>query len=88
LLGSLAHFEQNDKAEIQQQLAGDARNGWTWMPVGRAGWRNSDGSKLTAEIESAPMKAALTQAGFAKGDPELVDLLIQNFRRLASRMRW
>jgi len=34
------------------------------------------------------MKAVLTQAGFAKGDPEFIDIFIQNFRRIAGRMRW
>lgn len=88
VLGSLAHFEANDKAEIQRQLAAEARNGWAWMPMGRAGWHTSNGAKLTAEIQAEPMKGELIQAGFAKGDSELIDLFIGNFKRLGGRMRW
>lgn len=88
VLGSLAHFEANDKADVQRQLAAEARNGWVWMPMGRASWHASNGEKLVAEIQAEPMKAALTQAGFAKGDVELIDLFVGNFKRRAGRMRW
>jgi hypothetical protein len=88
MLASLAHLERNDKPALQQQLGSDARDGRVFMPVGRAGWHSSNAEKLVAEIGGASMKTALTQAGFAKGDSEIVDLFIQNFRRIAGRMSW
>ncbi len=88
MLGSLAHLERNDKKTVQQELAGDPHNGWASMPVGRAGWHGSSANKLIAEIQSESMKSALIQAGFAKGDPEFIDLFVQNFLRLAGRMQW
>jgi hypothetical protein len=88
LLASLAHLEGNEKAAFQQELAGEARTGWLWMPVGRAGWHSSNANKLIREIQAEPMKAALIQAGFARGDPEFIDLFIQNFQRIAGRMQW
>jgi len=88
LLGSLAYLEQNDKATVQQALAGEPRNSWAWMPVGRVGWREADADRLVAEIQAEPTKDALIRAGFAKGDPEYIDLFVENFRRLAGRMRW
>lgn len=88
MLGSLAHLERNAKASIQQELASNPQQGWTWMPVGRAGWHSGNADKLIAEIQADPMKAALIEAGFVKHDPEFIDLFIQNFGRLAGRMRW
>ncbi|MDR6873478.1 hypothetical protein J2Y55_004505 [Bosea sp. BE125] len=88
MLGSLAHLERNDKATVQQALAGSAHNSWAFMPVGRAGWHSSNADKLFAEIQTEPMKTSLIRAGFAKGDPEFIDLFIQNFQRIAGRMRW
>jgi hypothetical protein len=88
LLGSLAHLEQNDKIVVQQKLAGEPRNHWAWMPVGRIAWREAGAERLLAEIQSEPFKGALLEAGFAKGDPEFIDLFVQNFRRIAGLIRW
>jgi hypothetical protein len=48
----------------------------------------SNSDKLEAEIQVEPLKTALARAGFGKSDPEFIDLFIQNFRRMAGRMRW
>lgn len=88
LLGSLAHFERNDKTSVQQKLVGEPHNGSAWMPVGRVVWREENADRLVSEIQAEPTRGALTQAGFAKGDPEFIDLFVQNFRRMAGRMRW
>jgi hypothetical protein len=82
MLGSLAHLERNEKADIQQALARD----WAWMPVGRIGWHENNAERLVSELRSEAMKAALAQAGFAKGDSEFVEVFIQNFERAAARM--
>lgn len=88
LLGSLAHLERNDKAFVQQELAGDPHDNWAWMPVGRVGWHEASAARLVLEIQAEPTRNALIQAGFAKGDPEFIDLFVQNFRRVTGRMRW
>jgi hypothetical protein len=54
--------------------------------VGRAGWDSSNAERLVAELQAEPMKASLIEAGFAKRDPEFIDLFIQNFTRIAGRM--
>lgn len=86
ILGSLAHFERNGKADAQQELA--TQQGRVWMPVGRAGWDSSNADRIIAELESERMKVELLQAGFAKGDSELIGLFVRNFKRIASRMQW
>jgi hypothetical protein len=88
LLGSLAYLERYDKGDVQTQLAAQTQYPAVRMPVGRAGWHERNANKLLSEIQSEPMKAALLKAGFAKGDPEFLDLFIQNFKLIAGRMRW
>jgi hypothetical protein len=82
MLGSLAHLERNNKADVQQALAGNPQQGWARMPVGRAGWHNTIAEKLVVELQAEPMKGTLIEAGFGKGDPEFIDLFVQNFRRM------
>lgn len=88
MLGSLSHFEGNDKSAVQEQLRSGQHNAWTWMPVGRAGWHQQSAVRLIGELQGEPLKVALLKAGFAKGDPEFLDLFVQTFRRIADRMAW
>lgn len=88
LLGSLAHLERNQKSDVQAELAVQARQAWTWMPVGRVGWHESNARKLLSEVDGDPMKTTLLNAGFAKGDPEFFDFFQENLKRIAGRMRW
>jgi hypothetical protein len=88
VLGALVHLERNDKGEVEQQLADGSNNSWAWMPVGRSSWHDSNARKLLAEIQSETTKLALTRAGFGKGDSAFIDLFVQNFKRIANRMRW
>lgn len=88
MLASLAHLEHTTKVDIQQELAGNPQNGWARMPVGRVGWHNGNADKLVAEMLENSTKAALIEAGFAQRDPEFIELFIQNFKRIARRMRW
>jgi len=88
MLGSLAHLERYQKADIEQVLAGDPHQSWAWMPVGRAGWHESNAGKIISELQAEPMKTALVNARFARCDPAFIDIFVQNFRRIAGRMRW
>ncbi len=88
ILGSLAHFERNDKDSVRQELAGDTQNNWIRMPVGRSGWHRDYANRLVLELQTEAVRSALLQAGFAKGDSELFDFFIQNFERIADRMQW
>jgi hypothetical protein len=87
-LGSLAHLEREEKANVQQELASNPRQGWAWMPFGRATWRRGSAERLVAELQANPMKTELIRAGFGKGDAEFIDIFVQNFQRIAGRMRW
>lgn len=87
MLGSLAHFEREEKSQVQKQIAGSSQD-WTWTPFGRTSWDSRNAERLISEFQKDTMKAALVEAGFAKRDPEFVELFVQNFRRIAGRMRW
>lgn len=86
LFGSLAFLESHDKASLKEQLA-DAQ-AFAWTPVGRIGWHGSNADRLLEEVKADPLKTALLTAGFARGDPEFFDLAVEDFRRIASQMRW
>jgi hypothetical protein len=88
MLGSLAHLERNEKEGLKAEISGDPRQSWAFMPVGRAGWDSANAEKLVAEIQSDPMKSRLIEAGFAKADPEYLEMFVTNFKRVAGRMRW
>lgn len=89
MLGSLAYLERNSKADVPQELAaGDPQQAWVRMPVGRSGWNSGNADTLVAEFQTEMTKASLIKSGFAQGDLEYLDLFIQNFRRIAGRMRW
>ncbi len=88
ILGSLAHLERNEKAEILEAQSSDLPNSRMWMPVGRVGWHESNADKLLSEIQTKPTKQKILEAGFAKGDPEFLDAFIENFSRFAARMSW
>jgi hypothetical protein len=88
MLGALAHLERYEKGDVRGTLAGSPPHNVAFMPVGRAGWDNSNARKLVAELQADPLKWALVRAGFAKGDPEFFDLFIQNFGRFAERMQY
>jgi phosphoserine phosphatase len=88
LLGSLAFLESHDKGSLQSKLAGDPHQEFAWTPVGRGGWHWSNTERLLSEIQAEPQKEALLKAGFAHGDPEFLELAIQDFRRIAGQMRW
>jgi hypothetical protein len=85
VLGSLAHLEQNKATDVVAELN---KNECVWIPVGRAAWHSQNREKLIAEIQSEPMKTALVKAGFAQSNPAFVDLFIENFTRMASRLPW
>jgi hypothetical protein len=85
LLGSLAHFGENNQAQIQALR--DTSDPLV-MPIGRAGWRGSDAVKLFLEIQTEPMKSALLKAGFANGESDVLELFVENFKRIAGRRWW
>jgi hypothetical protein len=88
LLVALAHLESYDFAGLQTATAARQSHQWAYMPLGRVGWDSSRNSRLIAELGTETFRAALLNAGFAKGDGEFLDLSIQNFQRLSSRLYW
>jgi hypothetical protein len=88
MLGSLAHFEKNEKPSVNEKLSMPGEQNSAWTPTGRSGWHESIATKIITEFQSNSMKARLLEAGFAKGDAGFLDLFIRNFHRIASRMSW
>jgi hypothetical protein len=88
VLGSLAFFEKVNATEVKAQLAKDPRQGWEWMPIGRAGWNNADGDKIVADLESSALRSALLEAQFANGNSELLDAFIANFNTMRRQLRF
>lgn len=86
MLASLAYLERHEKAALQQALAGNPRDNWEWMPIGRMAWHSAGAEKLLAELKAEPESASILEAGFAKADSNFLDLYIQNFTRIAGRM--
>ena len=87
-MASLAFFEHNDEASLEQALVGRPLGAFTYMPVGRVGWHTSSTTALIQELQLEATILILLQAGFAKGSRRLLELFVENFRRSAERMRW
>lgn len=88
ILGSLAYLEASSKSTLEECFATRGSNDWVWMPVGRSGWNPANASKILADLQSERTQKLLLAAEFATNDPEFVTLFVQNFKRLAGRMRW
>jgi hypothetical protein len=84
VLGSIAHLEKHSKQEVQGLLK-DSKD-FMWMPLGRASWHGENAEKILTEIQTDPMKSALTKAGFAKGDGDFLNTFVANFQLAARRM--
>ena len=83
LLGSLAYLEQFELAKLQASATNPHAHLRVSMPVGRVGRDKVRASRLIAELNAKATRAALLNAGFAKGDGEFLDLSIENFRRIS-----
>ena len=90
LMGSLAVFQQNDEATLEAASTASStqRNPLAWMPFGRVTWREVATQTLLQELEDESRIVELMKAGFAKGSRRFLQLFIENFRWIASRMRW
>jgi NAD-dependent SIR2 family protein deacetylase len=86
VLGSLAYLGLTKKDDVRSQLSVPPPHNIAWMPMGRAGWHSQNRDKLVSDIGADPMKATLANAGFAKGDPEFLDLFVENFNRMTFNM--
>ena len=82
LLGLLAYLEDFGKETIRKAVERDARDAYVSIPLVRIVWNRSNAEKLLTEIESAATKESLIRAGFAKKDPEFLDLCIKNIKRI------
>lgn len=87
MLGALTYLEASDKNRIRQALANQERSR-LWMPVGRVGWDSQNGRRLVDELQEGPLHDVVLAAGFARKDPELLDLFIKYFKVIASKMHW
>ena len=88
IIGALAFIDQHEKRELEEAMARDAHDSWIWIPIGRSGWNTSKASIIVEELKSGPLRQLLISAGFANSSSEYMDLFIQNYQRLAGRLRW
>jgi len=88
ILGSLAHFEKHDKAQLEPVLTNKQSRDFEFMPVGRSGWHQEMQRRIMARIEDGQLNNELLKAGFGKGDAGFLKLSITNFQRVAGRMAW
>lgn len=89
LLGSLTHLERyNGVADLRAAMEADSPHLLAGMPVGRVGWGGLRKTRLIAELNAKATRAALLNAGFAKGDGAFLDLSIKNFQQMPVLMRW
>jgi hypothetical protein len=86
VLGSLAHLEKHSKQEVQGLLK-DSKD-FMWMPLGRSSWHGENAEKILTEIQTDPMKSALTEAGFANGDGDFLSAFVANFQLAARHTRY
>lgn len=88
ILASLVHIESSDIAELDGMLARQDSQSWVWMPVGRSGWHSGMRERILSEILSDSLKVALLEAGFGNGSADFLEKSIENYRRIAGRMKW
>jgi hypothetical protein len=79
LLASLAHLERRESTDIQAELTAGTRQ-WSSMPVGRVTWNPISAKRLFAELQAEPTKAAILNAGFAKGSADFLQLFFDYLR--------
>lgn len=87
-LGSLAYFEDNDEAELENALAARPHQIFARMPVGRIGWDSSSFNTIEQEFVHETTVLVLLNSGFAKGKRRVFELFLENFRRFSEQMRW
>ena len=89
ILGSLAHGERNNLEDFRSAFSQDNHGqSFLFMPVGRSGWNERVRERILERIRREPVKQRLLEAGFGKGQPEILDAIVANFQRVANRIRW
>jgi len=84
-LASLSVFERESLATAQAALASES---FSWMPIGHTTFDNSSMRPLLAELVTTEGKQKLIDAGFAHGNPDFIDLFLQNRGRVVGRMQF
>ncbi|WP_394245031.1 hypothetical protein [Halopseudomonas laoshanensis] len=87
-LASLSYFEQNDASSLEQSAQSNDPRIFASMPMGRLGWHESSYSRITHELKNSAIAGPLLNAGFANGNPRILELFILNLERFHSRMSW
>ena len=90
ILGSLAHFDQHELADMQSRFRdGDANDydSWIWMPIGRSGWNFRMRERIFTDLESSSIQEQLFAAKFSKGSPEVFEYFKINFGLMSRGLR-
>jgi hypothetical protein len=77
-----------DKTDIQRALNDSAGDNYVVTPVGRIFRLHSKRQDIVREWKDADTLRRLLDAGFARGDPEYLDLAVSNIDRIAGRWFW
>ena len=88
IMGSFVYSERYTLDEIRDAMTGENARGYEWVPVGRSGWHNSTRQRILNLVQQSNFKQKILKAGFAHGQPDLLEAIIDNFLRVADRMRW
>lgn len=86
ILGSLAHLELEEAAEIDNALAQSPPHNYLWFAIGRSGWHRQLREPILTDFLSDRMRPVLLQAGFGKGDDDFLQKSVVNYQRMAGRM--
>ena len=83
ILASISLLDEVDKAHLEETLNQGTQG--HRIAVGRTFWNPQIEKRVLARISSAPQSSALLDAGFAKGDPKVLEMAIAYCQRVASR---
>ncbi|MDZ3837409.1 MAG: SIR2 family protein [Rhodospirillales bacterium] len=85
ILGALAYLESSGKTTVEASMR-DPQRGGMYMPVGKIGWDSGNAKKIVDQLQAEPMITDLINAGFARGDREFLEVMIENFKVHARSM--
>ena len=88
ILGGLVYLEGHNLQEFDIVSSADRQSNFVWFPIGRSAWHGDVRDPILEPYFSVPVKSALLESGFAKGDEMLLEKLIQNYRHFANYYRW
>ena len=88
IMGSFAFSEGYTLDTIRDAMASENARGHVWVPVGRSGWNDSTRKRILNLIQQNSLKQEILEAGFAHKQSDLLEAIIDNFLKIADRIKW